>query len=212
MISDKHHFIFIHIPKCGGTSVEKSLLDLEGVDCDWTHRFPLMTLSDMDQSKYILSRRSQQHQPLNDFREDLQQSYFTFTFCRNPWSRILSTYLYHKRQNNRNQAICRVKGQPSEQASFKEFILNKWQIAYPYHLDLQISFINKNIDFIGRFERLQEDFNVVCDKLNIDRRTLPHVNKSMSTNYQDYYDNETRKIIGEKYAKDIEYFGYKFGE
>jgi hypothetical protein len=199
MISDKYHFIFIHIPKCGGTSVEKSLLDLEGVHCDWTHTFPLTTLSDINQSKYILSRRSQQHQPLNNFRKDLQESYFTFTFCRNPWSRALSTYLYHKKLNTINKSL-----------SLKQFILN--QTASPYHLNLQISFINKNIDFIGRFEQLQEDFNIVCDELNIDRRTLPHANKSMSTNYQDYYDNETRKIIGEKYAKDIEYFGYEFGK
>lgn len=197
MISDSHQFIFIHIPKCGGTSVEKSLLDLEGVNCDWSHPFPLMTLSDRDQSKYILSRNSQQHQPLNNFCEDLQEVYFTFTFCRNPWSRALSTYFYHKKLNIINQSL-----------SLKQFILN--QRANPYHLNPQISFINKNIDFIGSFERLQEDFDLVCDKLNISRRTLPHTNKSTATDYKDYYDNETREIIAQKYATDIEYFGYEF--
>ena len=36
MISHKHKFIFIHIPKCGGSSVEQSLLELHDIpQKDW---------------------------------------------------------------------------------------------------------------------------------------------------------------------------------
>ena len=202
MISHKHKFIFVHIPKCGGTTIEKFFLDKDGVDCDWSRNAPLGSLSEESKKKYRLEPG--QHAPFNSFQKEFKEKYFSFTFARNPWSKMVSEWAYFYEQK--------------DPITFKEFtqrmINPDHNNKHPYsgwHFKSQHIF-SKGCKFIGRFESLQKDFNHACDKIKIPRQELPHENKSKHKHYTDYYDNETREIVAEKYAEDIEYFGYKFGE
>jgi chondroitin 4-sulfotransferase 11 len=187
MINHKHKCIFIHINKCGGTTIDE-----------------------------LFSGKFQGHKKVFDYKKlnpNEFDNYFKFTFVRNPWDRVVSFYHYQLKRKWDFYPF-------NETISFKEFVKN-WLIQMPKQTTLNthpcydwISDKDDNllVDFIGRFENLQEDFNTVCDKIGIPHQELPHQNKSKHKHYTEYYDKETKQIVAEKYAKDIEYFGYEFGE
>ena len=66
-----------------------------------------------------------------------------------------------------------------------------------------------SIDYFGKFESINEDFNHVKQIVGIDAE-LPHLNASRRVDYRSYYDDETRKIIARWFNEDISYFGYSY--
>ncbi len=68
---------------------------------------------------------------------------------------------------------------------------------------------NVIVDFIGKFEKLEEDFGKVCEKIGV-KAELSKSNKSNHGHYQNYYNDETKNKIGKIYEKDIAMFGYTF--
>ena len=156
-----------------------------------------------DKTKHELSIGSACRLKTSQEYNEVWDSYFKFAFVRNPWDRMVSSW----------------------QMQMPNISLSKFLKMYPYKDDtdliwhtlpmwIHIYDNQKNIlvDFIGRFENLQEDFNIVCDKVGVPRQELPHRNTTEHKHYTEYYDEETRQIVAEKYAKDIEYFGYEFGK
>ena len=81
------------------------------------------------------------------------------------------------------------------------------------HFRPQIEFIkvrsNEPLDFIGRFERLGEDFDTLASNVP-PINPLGHENPSPHDSYRSYYDDRTRKIVAELYRGDIEAFNYAF--
>ena len=202
MISHKHKFIFIHIPKCGGTSIEQS----------FGFRYKKFSFK---RSMGLHPNRTDnfwlQHCTLREIPTECGvdvKNFFTFTIVRNPWDRMVSSFFYESRINKKRHGF--------KFNNFNAFVRSPTYAAEQHSLCQMDFIINERsepyIDFIGRFENLQEDFNTVCDKIGIPRKQLPHKNKTKHKHYTEYYDDETKQIVAKKYAKDIEYFGYKFGE
>lgn len=187
MISHNKKIIFIHCPKCGGESIEKAIFGK----------------ADVSYKGDPYEGSPEKHWGYEDYIKhhgrQLFDDYFVFSFVRNPWDRAVSRIMYRNKRFKRPMEI-------SLQLLKEECCINK-----PLCEDLMLK-RKCVVDFIGRFENLQEDFNIVCDKIGIPRQKLPHENKSNHKHYTEYYDDETRQLVAEKYAEDIEYFGYKFGD
>ena len=199
----KDNYIFVHIPKTAGESLEHSLSGY--------NQFKYFTSYD------YINNRPLQHLTAAEIQRELGvvefSKYYKFTFVRNPFSKCVSEYFWWKRFS---QKI----------TSFREWVYqelsslitqNQTRSVYQKHNVEQYKFIfdrngSKLINFIGRFENLQNDFDIICDKIGIPLQQLPHKNKTNHKHYTEYYDDETREIVAQKYARDIEYFGYEFGE
>ena len=207
MISHKYNFIYTKISKTGSQSVQNVLTSLD---------------SDAENIRH--------HHILDEINKDTK-NYFKFTFVRNPWARLVSQYHYTLSKNDKIDGIDRTIYRNSTFLDYaksnKEFYLPSHWCSYSPTLEKihtkkhpfvnQIDWITNQhgeiqVDFVGKLENFVEDFNTICDKIGIPRQQLPHKNKTNHKHYTEYYDDETREIVAEKYAKDIECFGYKFGE
>lgn len=141
---------------------------------------------------------------------DSYQSYFSFVFVRNPYDLLVSLYFYitqAKRHKDHDKVI---------EMSFKEFA--NWHIASkpPRQWDF-VSDSETNaliVDYVGRFETLNEDLKTITQKLTLpERRDLRHKNpsrKRKSKDYRDYYDPETKALVTAYFKKDLEQFNYDF--
>ena len=131
-------------------------------------------------------------------------SFFKFSFVRNPWDRVVSAYEY-------------LKGRGIINVSFKDFILSgieytdvKWHYAITQFDIIGDGDSTLLVDFVGRFEILQEDFNRVCKIIGIKPVKLPYKNNSTHSHYSVYYDDTLKEVVDKLYYKDIKIFGYEY--
>lgn len=133
------------------------------------------------------------------------QDYFKFAFIRNPWDKVVSHYFF-------NHYLYFIRDIP-----FKDYITKLYEgkpittAISPTHLPFMRNIKGEyDIDFVGRFENIQEDFDYICDKVGIAKMKLPHKNKTRHNHYSTYYDEESRDMIAEVFKQDIERFGFEF--
>ena len=147
MISHKHKCIFIHIPKCGGASVEDVLFK------------PIKERTTKDlwmfPSKYQtggLQHLMASH-IIEEVGEDIFKEYFKFSFVRNPWDKMISQFNYTIAQRRDIQKYIGI----NKNSSFNEYLNRVFSADIHVQWDQQHKFIHINgmnaVDFIGRFEK-----------------------------------------------------------
>jgi chondroitin 4-sulfotransferase 11 len=211
MISHKYKFIFLHIPKVAGTSIERFLREI-----------------DLEIPQKVLRKRGFSHF-LNDHPD-----YFAFSFVRNPYDRLVSAWKWGELKFSKEGELPFYKKE--RPVSFEEYVLlttdlehrkdnqNLWSEYDEYHTLPQFEFFpNLNgghyfsdkitskftCDFIGRFENLHEDFNTACSNIGIKQFKLPHAYKSKTFKESFDWTNELKEKVYNYYKKDFTNFNYE---
>lgn len=210
MISHKHKFILICPPKTGSTSLISILLNYciikklkEQKQYNSFDFFELDNDFDLKSWEKFTGtiNAPRKHAALSSYHKFNLANYNLFSLIRNPYDRMVSFWKWSAKSHEGFHNL-----------SFKKWLYIKHWTRRPQYDFIYSNHIDINRVNLIRFENLQKGFNIACDTIGIPKQELPHKNQSQHKHYTEYYDDETREIVAEKYAKDIKLFGYKFGE
>jgi hypothetical protein len=185
MIDRCRKLLFVHIARTGGTSIETAL-----VGRDWWHIEPA--------TKHLSASQTRAR-----YGERVWRAFTKFTVVRNPWDRVVSMWAtgwWHRTE-------------PDEcPESFRDFILGLKPNRVERYASLHYHrIIDERLDFVLRFERLQDDFSAMLRAIGQPDVRLPHVEKRDRKHYRTYYDAETVALVGRLFEADIRRYDYTFG-
>lgn len=190
-INNEKNYIYYSVPKSASSFVRSRL---------FPNSYGLGPKTSLQPCKYSIES--------NKF---LDKTYFSFTFVRNPWSRMVSNWTYFKSNKLRIRQMKLSGYNLSEYNSFRDFI--ELTLSFNnHHWQPQYLFLEDNLDYIGKVENFNQDWCHICQKLDYNNLPPKKVNTTNHKHYTEYYDDTTKEIVAEKYARDIDLFGYKFGE
>lgn len=190
MINIDCKFIYIGVPKTGTTSIENFI-----------------------KKKFtIISECHSKHCPIS-LHDSKYLHYFKFSFVRNPWDWIVSWFSMTRLDRigfkrwlfetvEENEKIKNTNPELKRDLYYRPLYLSQSEYI---SVDDEIK-----MDFVGKFENLQKDFDFVCEKLKISNHILEFKNKTFHDHYSLYYDEESLDFVRRKYKKDIENFKYTF--
>lgn len=199
MISKSKRFLFVHIPKTAGNSIQNILSEYSEDQIvasggqDGVERFEVKSV------EHDLVK----HSTLADYQRELGAAelagLFKFACVRNPWDRLISYYFSpHRRETSWSARKFR-KFVEKEARPLGDYFALPGDTASPF----------ANVDAVIRFEHLNEDFAKICAKLAISTVELPQRNRSARGKAAEYYDKKLSDWVAERFADEIEYFGYQ---
>lgn len=227
MISRQHKTVFVHVPKVAGQSIEQMFLNDLGLD--WESREQLLLrkkLPTEDGPERLAHLIAKDYVRLGFISKDEFNSYFKFSFVRDPYQRTFSFYnfLGYSRIISFSTFVKTVLPIKLEQRDF--FFLSQYEYLHDDEGKLMV-------DFLGRLETIKSDIEVVREKCNLEE-SLPHANKSKGEwrraaglwmrepilrgklslghkgkPFQEVATKELKELIFELYRQDFEAFGYK---
>jgi hypothetical protein len=190
VIVKDYNSVFVHVPKTGGSSIQKWLLD----------------------NTNSCVAKSSKHHTLNTLEEKYGKFNFSFAVVRNPWDWCVSWYYFTRDRALRRISKPKNKGKFS--LEYNQQVLEDFEKGFEYFIE------NTNlkgqhqttidVSYIMKLENINTDIQLLKDKFNI-KQELPYLNtSSRNKDYREYYNDNTKQIVENKFEKDIKLFGYKF--
>lgn len=210
MTDDKYKLIFLHFVKTGGSSIENYFGKGDG------YAETMLTLTS-GQKKLV---REQHHfsskQYIQTNGKDVWDDCYKFSFVRNPWDWFVSHFFHDIKQYKVNERL----GRPQKyrrsfivdecNSDFKTYVKKGMQRPDWFKFPSMKEY-SKGVDFIGRFESLQSDFDHVCRQIGAPVKQLAHLKKpDPRGHYSSFYDKESKEHVYNLMKNDIEYFEYEF--
>lgn len=195
-LSARQRGVFIHIPRTAGTSISRHIHP----------QASRMYLAHATASfvKYQLDMTG----------PAVWDKLFTFAFVRNPWERLVSWYLFYRRHRKGRKVLPFHDFIQRDSMIMGSFAHNGWTDT---NLWSQAIFLTDNatpsgnimVDFVGKYENIDEDFAYICSKLELPMH-IRKKNNVAAYNYKDYYTDEDAARVEKLCAWEIKQFGYKF--
>lgn len=232
ILSHRHRFIFIKTAKTAGTSIELALEPICGEDdvCaplrkhterkpregeegyrarndrgrfvpQWNSVAPLKQIR-RDIDDLLRRQKFYNHMSAFEVREragaDVFGHYFKFAVERNPWDRAVSAFFWDKSRMKVPDDFGTYIQQRTPRSGFDLYTIGGKQA----------------VDFIGRYESLEDDYRAAMARVGInDPPPLPRAKgnfRPRDKSYRDYYTDASRDLIARRFAREIALMGYQF--
>ena len=205
VVSHRHRFVFFAVPRTGTHAIRTALRPLLGNE-DWQQaalgshaRLPVPTLARLGHG-HISLRQLQA-----SIAEHIWRRYFKFAIVRNPYDRYVSVCAM---LNKRNPGYA-----GNERAFMKRALaIRRFQqrlLVRPQTELLVDAAGGLGMDFIGRFETLQQSFDEACRQIGIRPPPLAAANATEHSAFETYYDDELGRMVADFYRCDFEMLGYE---
>ncbi len=213
IISPGRNYIFVHIPKTGGTALALALEDRAMADDILIGDTPKAQRRRKRLKGFQSRGRLWKHSTLADadgaIPDGMLESALIVTLVRNPWDRLVSYYHWLRAQSFDHPAV-----QLARSVGFAAFLDDphtRHSLSHsPARRYVTDATGQERPALFLRLEHFSADAEPLFDHLGF-RFDLPIANQSeRQANHRGYYNDATRRIVAEICAEDIDRFGYQF--